>query len=292
MTFLKSIVFTGFALIALVSGATATAQTGNGGPTVASFDHGALDTLIELGLADKVVAVPLTGLPDYLSGIAQGRTDVGNLKTPDLKAVRGASPELILVTGRQSKILENLQAIAKIRNVSLARDDYQSSVTEKVMGLAALYGRESVARDRLDELWGHIKRQREAIPNDPKVVVVTHNNGHFSMRREPVVFELLGLQEPALPGGVKPVTRGARVFVPVTPEVMAKMTPDALLIVDRSAAIGDDPMDLGGLSRALRAAGSGAPVTVLDPGLWYLSGAGLQSIKLQVDEVIKAITLQ
>jgi len=290
MALLKSIAFTAVALVALSAGAIATAQASSGGPTVASFDHGALDTLIELGLAEKVIAVPLTGLPDYLSGIEQGRTDVGNLKTPDLKAVRGADPDIILITGRQSANLEGLQAIAEIRNVSLEGGDYQTSVTEKVMGLAALYDHESAARDRLSELWSHIERRREAISNVPEVVVVTHNNGHFSLRREPVVFELLGLQEPALPEEVKPVARGTRVFVPVTPEVIAKMAPDALLIVDRSAAIGDEPMDLSRLKQALKAAGSNAPVTVLDAKLWYLSGAGLQSTKLQVDEVIAAIT--
>ncbi|WP_417500835.1 hypothetical protein [Marinobacter sp.] len=35
---------------------------------------------------------------------------------------------------------------------------------------------------------------------------------------------------------------------------------------------------------------SDTPVTVLDPKLWYLSGAGLQSTKLQVDEASSAIT--
>lgn len=288
MSFLKSIVFIGFVAITLAAGATS--QSGNAGPTVVSFDHGALDTLVELGLGSKVLAVPMTGLPDYLSDIAQGRAGAGGLKTPDVEAVRAADPELILVTGRQSESLEDLQAIAEVRNVGLEGEDYGSSVTAKVMGIAALYGREKAARDSLDELWRHTNRQREAIADEPKVMVVTHNSGHFSLRREPVVSELLGLQAPALPEGVESVTRGTRVFVPVTAEVMAKMAPAALLIVDRSAAIGDDPMDLGILNRALKAAGSDTPVTVLDPKLWYLSGAGLQSIKLQVDEVITAIT--
>jgi iron complex transport system substrate-binding protein len=30
-------------------------------------------------------------------------------------------------------------------------------------------------------------------------------------------------------------------------------------------------------------------VTILSPGLWYLSGGGLQSIRLQIEEVIQSL---
>lgn len=288
MNYLKTLIFAGIAATSLA--AFATLLSSDDGPTVVSFDHGSFDTLVELGLENKVLAVPMNGLPGYLSSIAEGRVDAGNLKTPDMDVVRAVNPELILVTGRQGESLDELKTIADVRNVGLQGESYKDSVTARVMELAALYGREEAARDSLSALWQHIDQQRESISGEPKVVVVTHNNGKFSLRQDPVVFKLLALKTPAIPEDVEQVNRGTRTFTPVTPEIVAKMAPDILFVVDRSAAIGDTPMDLDFLNDALEAAGAEkTPVTLLDPGLWYLSGGGLQSIKLQVDEVSSAV---
>ena len=68
------------------------------------------------------------------------------------------------------------------------------------------------------------------------------------------------------------------------------MAPTHLFVVDRSAAIGDEPLDAEQLSRDLAAAGGQAiDVTVLTPSLWYLSGGGLQSVRLQVEEIAGAL---
>ena len=50
------------------------------------------------------------------------------------------------------------------------------------------------------------------------------------------------------------------------------------------------PLDVDQLRGDLGAAGGGAiDVTVLSPELWYLSGGGLQSVRLQVEEVVDAL---
>lgn len=260
------------------------------GPTVISFDHGATDTLVELGLEEKIVAVPKTGLPDYLDYLAVGRPDAGNLKTPDLDVVADVEPNLVLVTGRQAESLDALQKMVQVQDVSLLGDDYREAVKIRVLGLATLYGQYDKAESMLNSLWTSVDQARDGIDGDPRVVVVTHNDGHFSLRDEPVVSQLLGLQQPEVPAGVESVTRGTRVFTPATPEVLAAMAPDHLFVVDRSAAIGDQPLDADELRRALQSAGAeDIEVTVLSPELWYLSGGGLQSVRLQVQEIVDAL---
>lgn len=61
-------------LIAAAGLAACTTQPAehSGGPTVVSFDHGALDTLVALGQKAQVLAVPKAGLPDYLQEVAAG----------------------------------------------------------------------------------------------------------------------------------------------------------------------------------------------------------------------------
>jgi len=88
---------------------------------------------------------------------------------------------------------------------------------------------------------------------------------------------------------VQPVVRGERTFYPVKAETLAEMAPDTLLVVDRSAAVGAEPLKPEILEAAMADAGADTDVVVLNPGLWYLSGGGLQSVRLQVDEVVNAV---
>lgn len=260
------------------------------GPTVISFDHGATDTLVELGFEDKILAVPKTGLPDYLGNLADGRPDAGNLKTPDLDVVADVAPDLVLVTGRQGDSLEDLETIAEVQDVSLLGDDYRESVRIRVLGLGTLYGRFNEANTSLQELWAFVDQQRDGIAGKPQVAVVTHNDGNLSLRDEAVVFQLLDLDQPPVPDGVESVTRATRMFTPVTPEVLADMAPEHLFVVDRSAAIGAGVLDADQLRSDLAAAGAAdIRVTVLSPRLWYLSGGGLQSVRLQVQEIVDAL---
>lgn len=280
-------------LIAAAGLAACTTQPAehSGGPTVVSFDHGALDTLVALGQKAQVLAVPKAGLPDYLQEVAARLPDAGSLKQPDMDVLRELQPDLILVSGRQGEAIPELSRIAAVRNVGLTGGNYRNSMENRVMGLAALYGQESLAREQLDSLWRHVQQRRSELPGNLQVVVVTHNGGRFSLRQEPVVFSLLGVESPVVPDAVEPVTRGTRTFYPVTADILASMAPDAVLVVDRSAAIGQAPLLPETLEQALAQAGAGDTlVHVLDPGLWYLSGAGLQSLKLQVDEVADVLS--
>ena len=59
------------ATLVAVAGLAACATPGSG-PTVVSYDHGALDTLVALGQRQRVLAVPKAGLPDYLAEVAAG----------------------------------------------------------------------------------------------------------------------------------------------------------------------------------------------------------------------------
>ncbi|MBB3141536.1 ABC transporter substrate-binding protein [Halomonas organivorans] len=261
------------------------------GPDVVSFDWGAADTLAALGLEDHLVGLPHQAAPAYVADLLDGRADVGGLKTPDLAAVAAADPDLILVTGRQSAALEDLEALAETQDVSMGEGDYFEALSAKVTGLAERFGAEARAAERLAALHDEIEAARASLPDDLEAVVVTHNDGHYSLREEPVVGELLQIAQPALPASVEPMSRGTRTFTPLTPAAIGEMAPDALLVVDRSAAIGATPLDVTSLEEALAAEGGEAiEVTVLSPALWYLSGDGLQSVRAQVQEVTGSLS--
>ena len=257
---------------------------------VASYDFGSIDTLHALGLSSVVAGVPKQGLPDYLSEFSGDQyADIGGLKTPDIDALKTIAPDLVLVTGRQGDKIADLEALFNVQNVGATGDDYWAGFTAKVNDLAASFDKESEARTALSALKADIDKVKGG---SKEVVVLTHNGGNVSLRNDGVVNDLLGLKTPAIPEGVKTIKRGTRSFTPLTAENVAQMNPAVVLIVDRSAAIGAESgaMDIDAFKAELsQYGGTDIKVAYLEPELWYLSGGGLESLKLQVAEVAKAI---
>ncbi|MCE8021894.1 ABC transporter substrate-binding protein [Halomonas sp. MCCC 1A11036] len=278
------------AMVALPLVVHAESPGAGGKPSVVSFDWGSTDTLVALGLEEYLVGLPHQSAPDYVAHLLEGRPDVGSLKEPDTESLAAIAPDLILVTGRQGEAGQALDEVAEVMDVSLTGGDFIEAFGDKVRHLAERYDAVMQAEAALDELDAYIDRARESLPEGASVMVVTHNDGNYSLRHEPVVFELLQLDTPAVPEGVESVARGSRTFTPMTPGTMARMNPDVVLVVDRSAAIGQEALDVGVLRDALAAEGAESiSVVVLNPGLWYLSGGGLNSVHAQVDEVVTAL---
>lgn len=258
---------------------------------IATFDLGSLDTLDALGLNEQVVGVPKASLPDYLEQYAADKvTNIGGLRSPDMDAISESEPNLILYTGRQGEWEEELGEIAPLLNTSLHGDDYLAAFDTNVRGLASRLGAESKAEEALATLHADIETQREALSNAPRTLVVTHNGGNLMLNQHPVVHDVLGVATIEMPASVTSETRGTRTFTPLSPEAISEIDPEVVLVIDRSAAIGDEPADADALAQTLLDAGAEkARVIMLTPALWYLSGGGLQSLALQVEEVAVAL---
>lgn len=272
----------------LLAAASATASADQ---RIATFDLGSLDTLDALGLNEQVVGVPKASLPDYLEQYAADNvTNIGGLRSPDMDAISESEPSLILYTGRQGEWEEELSEIAPLLNTSLQGDDYLTAFDANVRELASRLAVEGKAEEALGILHAEIETQREALSNAPRTLVVTHNGGNLMLNQHPVVHDVLGVATVEMPASVTSETRGTRTFTPLSPEAISEIDPEVLLVVDRSAAIGDEPADADALAKTLLDAGAEkAQVVMLTPALWYLSGGGLQSLALQVEEVAAAL---
>ncbi|WP_447555132.1 ABC transporter substrate-binding protein [Vreelandella sp. EE22] len=274
----------------LVTALSASAQADE---RFAVFDLGSLDTLDALGASDQVVGLPKQALPEYLSGYAaDDYADLGGLRSPDLEAIAQSEPTLIVYTGRQGEWKEELEEIAPLFEASLANDDYLAALDANVRSLAEHAGVEEQAKAALETLHNEIETQREALSDAPRTLVVTHNDGNFSLNEHPVVHEVLGIEKQEMPESATTRTHGARTFTTLTPEAIAEIAPERLLVVDRSAAIGEQPADADDLRQSLSDAGADIDVILLTPALWYLSGGGLQSLSMQIEEVASALAVQ
>ena len=270
---------------------TAASSIAHAQERIATFDLGSLDTLDALGASEQVVGIPKQVLPDYLSKYNDDAyTDLGGLRDPNLETVAESEPTLILYTGRQGDWEAELEEIAPLLNTSLQGDDYLAAFDDNVRQIASKVEANERAEEALEELHAHIERQRQALDEALRVLVVTHNDGNLGLNTHPVVHDVLGINTLEMPDSVTSVQRGNRTFTPLTMEAIGEINPDVLLVVDRSAAIGNDAADTQALEQALSSAGaSETRLVVLTPALWYLSGGGLQSLKLQIDEVVDAL---
>ncbi|RFA29268.1 ABC transporter substrate-binding protein [Alkalilimnicola ehrlichii] len=267
------------------------ATTAHAGERIVSFDHGSLDTLEELGLNEHIVALPKQALPEYLERYASADyADVGGLRTPDFEAIRDAEPSLILITGRQVEWQQTFEEIAPVLNTGLDGSDYLGAFNENVRDLAARLDAAAEAESALERLRVHIEHARETLAGTAPVLVATHNDGNLILSSHPVMYDVLGLTQPEIPDSVPSLERGSRIFRPLSAEAVAEMAPETLLIIDRSGAIGGDSVDLDTVRAAFAEAGAEeTKLVVLSPALWYLSGGGLQSLSLQIDEVVTAL---
>ncbi|MGP9497691.1 ABC transporter substrate-binding protein [Halomonas sp. AOP43-D1-4] len=270
---------------------TAVSSVAHAQERIATFDLGSLDTLDALGVSDQIVGIPKQILPDYLSTYNDDAyTDLGGLRSPDLEAVAASEPSLILYTGRQGEWEAEFEEIAPVLNTSLQGDDYLVAFDDNVRQLASHAGVEERAEEALKELHANIENHRQALDKALRVLVVTSNDGNLGLNTHPVVHDVLGINTLEMPDSVTSITRGSRTFTPLTMDAIGEIQPDVLLVVDRSAAIGNDAADTDALTQALADAGTpDTRLVVLTPALWYLSGGGLQSLKLQVDEVVEAL---
>lgn len=260
---------------------------------VVVLDYGTLDTFDALGVKAKL-AVPKSYMPAYLSKYnADEYENVGGVKEFNLETINSFKPDLIVISARQQDYENKLSEIAPVYFVRTAIAKDQFAETKKnIEFFGKLFGREEAAKKAISELEAAARRVREKASKNPlRTLVMIANDGKLSAfgsgSRFGFVYDALGL--PQADANIKVGRHGQLVNF----EYIAKVNPDLILVVDRSAAIGsgadntkifDNPIVAG-----TNAAKSGRIVR-LDPECWYLSGGGIESMGKMIAEVERAIS--
>ncbi|HCM64032.1 MAG TPA: iron ABC transporter substrate-binding protein [Morganella sp. (in: Bacteria)] len=258
---------------------------------VVLFDFGVHDTMKQLGLADNVAGLPLSNLPEYLKGqVNSNVADAGGMKTPDLAKIAELKPDLIVITGRQGKSFDELSKIAPTVNLGTGGDDYLKAAQANIALIGQLYDIDKKTAEALATLNKTIvQAQEKAAKSGKKVLVMLHNDGKLFPNKQPVVYQVVKAAGVELPVDAN-AEKGKR--PQLTPEVVAELNPDVILVIDRSAAIGAGAWDKAAFEtdgvKKTNAYKDGK-IIVLQPDLWYLSGGGLDSLNRQVQAVAGAL---
>lgn len=256
---------------------------------VVVFDNGSLDTIDALGAGERVVGAATANLPDYLSDYKDIES-AGGIKEPDLEKINQMQPDLIIISGRQSDFQDQLKEIAPTMYLAVDTSDTWNSIKHNVETLGQIFDKEEEAKKQLADLETSIKETKaKAEESQDKALTVLVNEGQLSAygkdSRFGIVYDTFGFAE--ADDAIEASTHGQSVSY----EYVLDKNPDVLFVVDRTKAIGGDDANNNVADNDLVAqttAGKENKVISLQPDVWYLSGGGLESTKLMLEDVNKA----
>lgn len=257
---------------------------------VVVFDNGSLDTLDALGVGDKVIGAATKNLPAYLEKYQEVES-AGGIKEPDLEKINEMQPDLIIISGRQSDYQEQLSQIAPTLYLAMDAEKPWESMQENVTTLAKIFDKEKEAEEKLTDLTKQIDEVKEkASALDQTALVTLVNEGQLSAygsgSRFGLVHDLFGFKQ--ADDQIEASTHGQSVSY----EYVLEKNPGILFVIDRTQAIGGDTSNDNVAANELVAqtdAGKNDQVISLQPDVWYLSGGGLESMNLMIEDVNQAL---
>ncbi|MDR2222933.1 MAG: siderophore ABC transporter substrate-binding protein [Flavobacteriaceae bacterium] len=253
--------------------------------------YGIMDSFDDLGIEFK--GAPKGNIPAYLSKYADDAniTDVGGIKEPNMEKVNAIEPELIIISARTASMYDEFSKIAPTINLDIDTKDYMNSFKANQRTIGKLFGKEELVEKELKDIDGRLARINDKTSKSEKTgLVVLANEGRLSAygkgSRFGIIHDVFG---------VKPADKNIEVSThgqAISNEFIKELNPDYIFVIDRGAAIKRASMGKEEFANALvkqTNAYKNDKIIFLNPEVWYLSGGGLKSIKMMLDEVEQAI---
>ncbi len=254
---------------------------------VVVYDFGMLDTMNALGLSENIIGAATNNVPGYLKDTVSEMENVGTLKEPDMEKLITLAPDLIIISGRLADFSEQLQEIAPVLQLSVDQKDYWGSVQHNIQVIADVYGVD--AEPKMTELESEIADLKEKTTafKEEEALLLLVNDGAISAfssgSRFGQIFDVFGFTP--VNAEIETSTHGQTIGY----EGILEINPDILFVIDRSQAIQVDTAEnLQLLDNAFITKTNAAQnerIIVLSPDLWYLSGGGLESTHLMIEEI-------
>lgn len=252
-----------------------------------------LDIMDALGA--PVTGVPQTNvhLPKFLSQYADSNkyVNVGGLFEPNYEQLSNTAPDLIIGGSRARDAYPKLSEIAPTIAMDIDSKRFIDSLAERTTELGQLYNKEDQAKKILADFNSKIDSVKAKTADAGKAMVVLVSGGKISAygpgSRFGFIYDVLGF-EPAYqfesPGSHGNI---------VNSELLLKLNPDWLFVIDRDAAIGREDAKPAkevldnALVRKVNAWNKDQ-VIYLDASSIYLSG-GIQTYSQVMDTINQAL---
>ncbi|MBP2099507.1 siderophore ABC transporter substrate-binding protein [Enterococcus rivorum] len=257
---------------------------------VVVFDNGSLDTIDDLGEGDTVIGAPTKNLPKYLEKYTKVES-AGGIKEPDLEKINQLAPDLIIISGRQQDFQDKLSKIAPTIYLAVDAKNTWESTKQNIETLGTIFDKKEIADKKIGELEKEITDVKaKAEKSEEKALVVLVNEGQLSAygkgSRFGIIHDTFGFK--LADENIEASTHGQSVSY----EYVLEKNPDVLFVIDRTRAIGGDDTNNNVQENELvkqTNAGKKGKVIFLQPDVWYLSGGGIESTHLMIQDVEKGL---
>ena len=257
-------------------------------------DYAVLDIMDKLELDDKITGLPTTGaMPTYLQQFQKDSdyTNVGTVKELDLEKLMELNPEVIFIGGRLAAKYDELSQIAP---VVLLTVDYQQSLIDSVKRntntIATIFEKEELAQDLIADFDDRITNLQQKAQGKSVVVGMVNanqfktlgNSGRCSMIGRDIGFNNLAKDIAATHGNEASF------------ELLLKLNPDYVFILDRDSAIGRSGAQLAQdvMNNEIvhkTKAYQENKITYLNSGVWYLAEGGITATDLMLKDIEQAL---
>src|SRR5699024_1097184 len=205
---------------------------------VVVFDFGTLDSLDKLDV--DVAGVPQNNMPSYLDKYeSDDYENIGSLKEPDFEKIAEIDPDLILISGRQSELYDELSDLAPTIYLAVDTTRYMDSFKENAEVLGELFDKEAEVEQELATIEDSIDEVKDkAAEVDKNALIILANEDKISAygpeSRFGLIHDVFGV--PAADEDIEVSVHGKNVSF----EYVTEKDPDMLYVVDRGAAIGEE----------------------------------------------------
>ncbi|RYG74278.1 siderophore ABC transporter substrate-binding protein [Lentibacillus lipolyticus] len=257
---------------------------------VVVFDYGTLDTLDKLGL--EVTGVPKGNIPEYLKKYRSDKyVNVGSLMEPDFDKLAEVGPDLIIISGRQSSLYDQLKEIAPTVYLGVDTTRYMDSFKENLDKIGTIFGNQDQIDKELqaiEQSIADLKEKAETIDKKALIILATDNkiSAYGPNSRFGIIHDVFGI--PAVDENIEVSTHGMNVSF----EYVVEQNPDLLYVIDRGAIVGSESSAKQVVENKLTKktkAYKNDDITYLNPEVWYISGGGLVSVQEMVNEVTESL---
>ena len=254
--------------------------------TVAVLDIAAIDTMQALGVLPA--GVPDNLYVDYLADVAAQAKPVGTLFEPDLEALATMGPDLIIAGGRSSTQVDALSPIATTVDMTIW-EDVVGQGRDRIAAYGALFGKAEKAAELTAALDARIAAVQAAARDKGNALILLTNGPKISAYGKGSRFSWLhdALGIPEARENLDPETHGDAVSF----EFVAEVNPDWIIVIDRSAAIGEPSSAVATLDNPLvqgTTAGKKGQIILLSSTPIYIAGGGYTSLTITLDELLAA----
>lgn len=255
------------------------------------LDYSALDYVDTLGFGDKVVGVPTAKAAPHVADDFKDVKQVGSLKEPDMEAIAGLDPDLILLGSRNAETYPEMTKIAPTVDLSFDYENPVEDTKKNALTVGKIFGVEDKAQKEVDALDAKFDEVKKKVTDaNVNALIVMTNGGELSAYGETSRFALIHDL------GFKPaaeVKMDGRHGEAISFEYVAKANPDYIFVIDRDAATGSG----GNTAKATldnelikgTNAAKNDHIVYLDSSDWYLVGSGITTFGNMIDAVGNAL---